>query len=378
MITYHHIGGRNGTYPLPLKKGPLLQDFHLILYDADTNCFDQMKQTVHSGWGKVDVYPYCIGGQTGRSQFHLNFHPTTNSLYPFNDEFKDYNMVHNPLYGEYVFGDACQHMRSVELELYSLEDALTASNIPSIDFLSLDVQGAEYDILNGATGLLQRDCIGVQLEVEFVKLYQGQKTFSDINVLMESLGFELLELGSFGRCAPMSLPIGFRGLEQPLYAEAVYIKKLSRLDNHIEQLYKGALFSLMYKKLGLCLKFLSKIADMGQIGRDNPRDGLFNQCLADIWAVYEASQHIKLPKLSQLFSNERFQNYYGQKEVVGTLELQSVQDMMQGILPTVTSMRDYSCSPLEKILRQYELSDVADAVRENRDHETNCFLELNA
>jgi len=44
MITYYHIGGRNGTYPLPLKQGKLLQDFHLVLYGADTDCFQQMKK----------------------------------------------------------------------------------------------------------------------------------------------------------------------------------------------------------------------------------------------------------------------------------------------------------------------------------------------
>ena len=62
MITYHHIGGRNGTYPLPLKNSLLLSEFHLILYDADTNCFEQMKGVDQNSWGKVSVFPYCIGG----------------------------------------------------------------------------------------------------------------------------------------------------------------------------------------------------------------------------------------------------------------------------------------------------------------------------
>ena len=56
MITYHHIGGRNGTYPLPLADSILLRYFH-----ADENCFKQMKKVEQKGWWKFSVYPYCIG-----------------------------------------------------------------------------------------------------------------------------------------------------------------------------------------------------------------------------------------------------------------------------------------------------------------------------
>lgn len=378
MITYHHIGGRNGTYPLPLKNSPLLEEFHLILYDADANCFEQMKKTTQQAWGKVDVYPYCIGGKTEKRPFYLNFHPTTNSLYRFNEAFNEYNLVNNPLYGEYVFGDACQHMASIELHLLSLEEAMRRSNIPTVDFLSLDVQGAEYDILEGAKSLLQRQCVGIQLEVEFVKLYQDQKTFSDINQLMESMGFELLDLGAFGRCAPISLPIGFRGHEQPLYAEAVYIKKPDELikEKNLDLLYKGALFSLIYKKLGLCLKFLNKISE--QTTLQNHNGCLYQQCLTDIWLSHQDHQHLKFPKLSQLFSNEQFQNYYGLKENSSKIEDKNnlLTRQMKEIFPMVQHLAQEPISPLENILKKYGLDDVSEVVKETRIFETNCFSTL--
>lgn len=381
MITYHHIGGRNGTFPLPLKNGPLLNDFHLILYDADENCFEQMQNAGHNEWGKVNVFPFCIGAQTGSSAFHLNFHPTTNSLYPFNDEFKDYNLVNNALYGEYVFGDACQHIRSVELNLLSLEDALATSKISSIDFLSLDVQGAEYDILIGAKQLLEKQCVGIQLEVEFVKLYQNQKTFSDINELMESMGFELLDLGSFGRCAPMSLPIGFRGAEQPLYAEAVYVKKFNTLkeSNDIDFLCKCAFFCLIYKKTGMCLKFLNRVSELTNLSSyQNPTNSLHIKCLVEMWKLFEEFQHIRLPKLSQLFSHEKFQNYYGQKKntVSDNAEYNTLIQSMKKMLPIVKDFTSATSAPFEELLQKYGLDDVASAVREKRHHEAKCFLEL--
>ncbi len=66
---------------------------------------------------------------------------------------------------------------SIELNLLSLEEALKRSQNVGLDFLSLDVQGTKYDILEGAKDFLLNNCIGIQLEVEFVKLYQDQKTF---------------------------------------------------------------------------------------------------------------------------------------------------------------------------------------------------------
>ena len=380
MITYHHIGGRNGTYPRPLKNGPLLNDFHLILYDADINCLEQMKHAEHYAWGKVDVYPYCIGGKTGTRPFHLNFHPTTNSLYPFNEEFKEYNLVDKPLYGEYVFGDACKRIKSIDLDLFSFEDALARSKITTVDFLSLDVQGAEYDILEGAKKLLHKNCVAIQLEVEFVQLYKDQKTFSDINYLMESMGFELLELGSFGRCAPISLPIGFRGQEQPLYAEAVYIKKIDHLvkEQNIGLLYKGALFSLLYKKLGLCLKFLDKISKISWIEINSNSNLLYMRCLLEIWALFEESKHIRLPQLSQLFSNERFQDYYGMKEKASDVvcAVGPVKEYMKNIWPVVKQLGEQETSELENLLEKYGLEEVASVVREARGLEVNCFIEL--
>lgn len=381
MITYHHIGGRNGTFPLPLKKGPLLNDFHLVLYDADENCFEQMQQAQQKeDWGQISVYPYCIGGVSGEGKFHLNFHPTTNSLYPFNEDYKDYNFVSNALYGEYLFGDACKLMRSVPIELMSLEDALSTSNIPAVDFLSLDVQGAEYDILAASKTLLESQCVGVQLEVEFVKLYKDQKTFSDINQLMDTMGFELLELDSFGRCSPVSLPIGFRGLEQPLYAEAVYVRKIEHALKacDIDFLYKAAFFCLIYKKMGHFLRYLNKINALAPIRSVEDTAPLYKKCLYEIWAIFEESKHVRLPKLSELFSNEKFQDYYGQKKTKSGMgrENDAVVKNMLEILPEVKRLGQGVVSPLERTLQKYGLGDVAKMVEKNRLFETQCFLEL--
>lgn len=379
MITYHHIGGRNGTYPLPLKKGKILGDFHLILYDADSGCIKQMHLSEQGDWGKVSILPYCISGKTGRAPFYLNFHPTTNSLYPFNVAYQDYNYVNNPLYGEYRFGDACQKVNTITLDLYSLNDALKKSRVSHVDFLSLDVQGAEHDILSGAVDLIQTSCIGIQLEVEFVQLYQDQKTFFDIHPLMQSLNFELIELDTFGRCAPISLPIGFRGLEQPLHAEAVYIKSLQSLieKKDIDSLYKAAFFALIYKKVGLCLRYLNAIDALKIKRHVEVSVPLYQQCLEEIWSLYIAAQDLRFPRLSQLFSNEKFKHYYSMSEekLAETVD-ESVSAQLQSLVNALGALPHENDSALERVFIKYQLYDVADAVRNYRTYEVDCVNQL--
>lgn len=379
MINYHHIGGRNGTFPLPLKEGVLLDNFHLVLYDADANCFNQMERVSEGGWGKTSVFPYCIGGKTQRATFNLNFHPTTNSLYPFNTAYADYGYVSNPMYGEYRLGDACKHVKSVDLDLFSLEDVLQSTNITSVDFLSLDVQGAEFDILQGAKKRLQQECVGVQLEVEFVELYSGQKSFFDIHALLDGMGFELIEMEGFGRCAPISLPIGYRGTEQPLSAEAIYVKKLSQLveADNIELIYKAAFFNLLYKKLGLCIKYINyAISIEGEAKFRLSTTPLYQKLLWEIWSLYKNDELYTFPSIAQLMSNQSFQEFYQHGKNSLLLQDKSLKQAIERLLTHVDLLSKNNDSPLELLLRKYALGDVADSVKQNRQYETECLHKL--
>jgi len=57
-------------------------------------------------------------------------------------------------------------------------------------FLKMDVQGYERQVLDGATGILGW-LTGIQMELSFVTLYEGQPLFPDMLQVMRTLGFEL-------------------------------------------------------------------------------------------------------------------------------------------------------------------------------------------
>src|SRR5207248_2510884 len=69
------------------------------------------------------------------------------------------------------------------------------AGVDRVDFIKLDTQGSELDILQGA-GFLLDDCLGLQLEVMFSPLYEGQPLFADVDTYLRSRGFVLWRLDS--------------------------------------------------------------------------------------------------------------------------------------------------------------------------------------
>lgn len=56
--------------------------------------------------------------------------------------------------------------------------------------LKLDAQGYEREILDGASGVIER-IAGIQVEMSLVPLYRGEATFDDMMARMRALGMEL-------------------------------------------------------------------------------------------------------------------------------------------------------------------------------------------
>ena len=104
--------------------------------------------------------------------------------------------------------------------------------ITACDFLKIDVQGAELDVLEGAVRTLARTAV-VELEVEFVPLYEGQPLFAELDGFMRRNGFLLHRLVDVsGRPLRPFSSVGncYRPISQILWADAVYIKDFTCLE----------------------------------------------------------------------------------------------------------------------------------------------------
>ena len=77
-------------------------------------------------------------------------------------------------------------MESIEnIQTIRLDDI---ENVKSPDFLKMDVQGAELEIIKNGTNKL-KDCLAIQLEVSYFNLYEKQPSFGEVDVYLRELGF---------------------------------------------------------------------------------------------------------------------------------------------------------------------------------------------
>ena len=97
----------------------------------------------------------------------------------------------------------------------------------------MDCQGAELSVLKGA-GQKLSSAVVIQVEVEFLELYEHQPLFADVDSYLRSNGFMFHQFGGMGtRCFK---PVQFtenptRGIGQMIWSDAVYIADYRRWDS---------------------------------------------------------------------------------------------------------------------------------------------------
>lgn len=174
--------------------------------------------------------PYFIGDGTRRT-FHLTSAPMTSSLY-------EPNMRLLPLFQS--LAELTTTVSATEVDTHRLDDI---PEIQGMDYLKLDVQGAEVDCIRGARGLLQ-DCVAVFTEVNFIPMYKDMPLFAEVDLAMRESGFMLHHLEpSHSRCFVPFLRDNdvTRGINQTIWSNAMYVKDFTRLGNlSAEQLLKMA------------------------------------------------------------------------------------------------------------------------------------------
>lgn len=132
--------------------------------------------------------------------------------------------------------------------------------VGDVDYLKLDVQGAELDILRNAAVTLARTLV-VHTEVSFVPIYEDQPLFADVDVVLRQAGFWLHGLKDMTGALPRPLnPTNpATGVaNQLLWADAVYVRNFLEFESlPPEKLLKLALIlHEVYQSWGLAAQAL--------------------------------------------------------------------------------------------------------------------------
>jgi FkbM family methyltransferase len=192
-------------------------------FDADADATEAANSDIEARqvpWQEVHV-PLGISDREGEKTLYVTKEPMCTSLYPPNEPYLARFSTLSELMGlDFEIG----------IETTTLDAFCAAEEVDEIDFLQIDVQGADLDVLKGATHLLSRSVTAIQIEVEFSHLYQGQPLFADIDIYLRNQGFTLFDLGVASRPRKISPIPGNRGFGQILWGDAIYFRDLISED----------------------------------------------------------------------------------------------------------------------------------------------------
>lgn len=199
---------------------------------------------------KHTFLPYIIGDGK-KAMFYETNVPMTSSLYQPN--IKLINKFQN-------LGNLMQVVNITEVETKRLDDL--DDIIGDIDFLKIDVQGAEFDIFKNASKILD-SAILVHTEVEFIQLYKNQPLFADVDKILRESDFQFHKFT--GICGRAFKPFLINNdinqtMSQALWSDAVYIKNFMELDKlSSNKLIKLAiLLNDLYSSYDLCYLVLQE------------------------------------------------------------------------------------------------------------------------
>ncbi len=200
------VGAADG---LSKRWRPIARALDVIAFEPDAR---SDAQTSADG-ARTTVVPKAAAETERESKLWLTRKPRCSSLLHPNadviDRFPDAER-----YG--VVDEAMVACTSVDAALKSLHGST------HFDFIKIDTQGTELDVLRGASEGL-RTCLGIETEVEFLPLYEGAAPFRDIDAFVSEHGLELYDLRrTYFRRKDATSAIQKRG--QLVFGDALYFR----------------------------------------------------------------------------------------------------------------------------------------------------------
>lgn len=171
-LTLVDVGAAGGLHPRwrPAKKALRLIGFEPL---------DEMSDD-----GAVLSLPWALGSVDGEAELKVTKRVSMTSLLA----------PATPLIER--FWDKPEHTKIVEripVKTRRLDD-LAREHDFAPDFIKIDVQGGEKDVLEGALDCLHNSILAAEIELSFIERYSGLTRFSQMVAFMEAQGFELFDL----------------------------------------------------------------------------------------------------------------------------------------------------------------------------------------
>jgi len=175
IVNVLDVGSANQRFSGGLNN---IESKRVIGFEPDTRTLAENDESADVG---NIIYPYALAGRNEMRKLNLTRKPECSSFYSPNRNYVD-------LFPEKERWDIVDHDYHECKTLDSLKLVLG-----DCDFLTIDTQGSEIEIIKGAEGDILNNLLGIECEVEFIEIYKDQPLFGDVCKYLNQQGFEFYE-----------------------------------------------------------------------------------------------------------------------------------------------------------------------------------------
>ena len=173
-------GGFNSDTFFPKKYDHFFEEILIEPIDSEAKKIKNKKFVVNKGlWSeKIKKKLYILDNRLGSSSM---YEPNINSF--------DLHNIQEKKYDDYKV------TRSIEIECDTLANQLTDLNINNLDYLKIDTQGAEFEILKGLGNFRP---LLIKIEAHFFSMYKNVPSWHKLINLLYELNYVLIDWKDIG------------------------------------------------------------------------------------------------------------------------------------------------------------------------------------
>lgn len=190
---------------------PLRGRFHCFGFEPNEDEYAKLRPDPQITWINA-----ALGDKDGVIRLHLTKAFQNSSTRVPNSE----------VLAELAWGDGHSVVRTLEVPCKTLDTVAKENNLRP-DFLKLDTQGTELDILRAASATVLSGLVGLELEVSFMQIYEGQALFSETDAFLRRHGLFCWDLGNVLRMKPQGIDTYRSPYGRLISCDALYFRQPS-------------------------------------------------------------------------------------------------------------------------------------------------------
>jgi len=188
------IGARIALQP---AWKPLTPIANVVGFEPDAEECARLNEKYSLENQRVVIHAKAIAGRTGTHPFYVTQSPDSSGLYRGNAAWVD----------RFPF-TTLKVSKEIRIDAVTLDQFAQDARLDHVDFIKIDVEGAEHDVLCGGLKMLaQQRVLGIFTEFWWDPIIKGQHGFADIDTLVRGSGFRFFDL-DLHRYSRSTLPAG--------------------------------------------------------------------------------------------------------------------------------------------------------------------------